>query len=206
MAINPAMFVDDVFDAYIMAKRQGLGPKKDKDNQVQTVKSAGVEEAKAKAIKELKGIGSYLTSPTTGALSLSGAYSSAYGPEWAGGPTQQDVDEGKRFDPKRMAKAVGMWNTLGRAIASVPHNAIQAVTADKTRTRAISTLATAPGLVGAGFIAHDIHNDQDPDLHKARRYAAPLMLASGLANNHEAIASYYDAQEAALHAQYAGGN
>ena len=204
MGINPAMFVDDVFDAYIMAKRQGVLPVAKKQEQTKEAASK-LDVVKEIAKQKLQAVGNAAIHPTTVGLTGAGAFASGYGPEWAGGPSQQDLDEGKRFDPTRMAKSVASWNVLGRAMAHAPMNIKKSITAEKARDRAVGAIAASPGLVGAGFIAHDIANDRDPDLARARKYSAPFMVAAGGAENLGAIANHYDAQEALLNNHFALG-
>ena len=204
MGINPAMFVDDVFDAYIMAKRQGVLPGAKKPEQTKEAASK-LDVVKEIGKQKLTAIGNAAIHPTTVALTGAGAFASSYGPEWAGGPSEQDLAEGNRFDPKRMAKSVASWNVLGRAMAHAPGNIKKSITGAKTRDRAVGAISASPGLVGAGFIAHDIANDRDPDLARAHKYSAPFMVAAGGAENLNAVATAYDSQEALLRNHFALG-
>lgn len=199
MPYNPAMLADDLTDVYMMAKRTLKNNKKDQDSdQSKPVVPPSFPEylaAKEAAIKKMelqsgfskesaftmpdinkanmlgvaKGVKNYLLSPQTTALTLGGLYTSAYGPEWAGGPSENDLATTGRFNRGRALKSVVTWNTLGRAISNIPKNTETLISSKSKLKRLTSAASVLPGVAGGAVIADNIIKGKEPDLKKAKK-------------------------------------
>lgn len=167
---NPALLVDDVIDAYIQvnaAKRRLADEQRRKQRPkplVQPIKKAGLEEYVDRYAESIVNNPKMLIpSPKVLAAIGLGLGSSMYGPEWAFGPSEEDIDNGKRFNPSRAAKATLGIGVVGTGIASVPIHAYDALTAQTDSRRIAQTAMAIPGVLAAKDVYDSFSNGEVPN-------------------------------------------
>jgi hypothetical protein len=203
-AINPALIADDVLDAYLQynAARNNLRSKKRRKNinKATVVKHAGIDDyaryIEPWAEKVLSNPRVLLPSVGTLATIGAGVGASMYGPEWAGGPSEKDISEGKRFSPKRALKSTLAVGTVGKAMATAPVAAYRAVSADKASDAILHGFRAVPGAIAAAGIGLPLYRGEAPDMKavmKTYGKSSTLSLFAGIGG---AVAMNPDLQEA----------
>jgi hypothetical protein len=123
-------------------------------------------------------------SPTTVGLTGGAVASSMYGPEWAGGPGE---DQEKGFDAKRALKNVVTFNLLGRAVLGTPRALFDAATGTSSPARTYNLLKGVGGTVAATHLHSELSKEGDPNINKVMgTYAKASIPAAAFSNYHQA--------------------
>lgn len=191
-AFNPAVVIDDVFDAYIQynaAKRQ-----------IEAENARKRPVAKQPIVKQAGAIADYLqpiflnamenpsvmipsakTVATVGSIVGAGVGASMYGPEWVYGPTKEQVEQGNRFNAKRALKATAATATIGTSILSMPSNAVRSALADNASEALMYAAKAVPGIAATAVIGNAYHKGTNPDMANVRKaYTKANVLGVGL--------------------------
>lgn len=150
---NPAMFADDAIVIYNVLKDKN---KKKKDEQ-KTKQASIVDIIKA-----------HPKATTSLALSAGGLATSMYGSENYFGPAEGEA----KFDPKRAAKSVLLWNAVGRSVLAVPNEAAQASEAIKAHQygKAVESVAMmGPGIGAIAATGVALADGQSPERQQLQK-------------------------------------
>lgn len=171
-ALNPAVLADDALDAYLQYNRanKNMQAKKQPKPISNTLPDSSKEASYADKLepymaKLIANPSILIPSAKRIALSAAGVATSMYGPDWAGGPSEHDLAEGKRFSAARAFKSIVSSNVLGETAYSMPAAARSLLNTQSNVERLCDIGTMLPGVVAAGTLSRNLYTKGEPDMH-----------------------------------------
>lgn len=204
-AVNPALIIDDLFDAYMQVQAAKSTLERNKKRKTEGTKTLAPKTAGLSAVLEpyieriidnpQMLVPSAKTVAVVGGALAGGTAASMYAPEWAMGPTQEEIDAGKRFNPKRALQASAFYGTLVPSIAKIPTNIRKAALANSAAEALFNARKTLLPVTAVGTLAHAKYKREPLDKAKLLRN---LSVAASVSNATLYTAAAMDANSRAF--------